>query len=178
MPNTTLKDESVLWSIYSEANALTEAKRFSKHSARDHVIAEMAAAYQIDPDSINRHEEPVLYTNVSKIIRLIFPKHARAAANLRREIARGDLPFNDALEIARGNAQTREDCRPQQRRVAPPPRFELGPLFSAVIAAASQAGYDSCDIVAAFNDALDEHDSNVALPQPNVAEPCAAALQL
>ena len=164
MSNATLKDTSVLWSIYSEVNAIAEEKRLPKHSARERVISDMAAAYQIDPDSINQREQPVLYTNVAKIMRLIFPKHARAAANLQREIDRGDLPFNDALEIARGNAQTREDCRPQQRRAspAPPPRFDLSPLFSAVIAAASQSGYESPDIAAAFNDALDEHESKDA----------------
>lgn len=124
-------------------------------------VAELMAVSRLRA-SPNQRDEPVLYTNVSKIIRLIFPKHARAAANLQREIARGDFPFNDALEIARGNAQTREDGRPQQRRAAPPPRFELGPLFSAVITAASQSGYNSSDIAAAFNDALDEHDSKDA----------------
>ena len=162
MSTTKLKDEAVLWNIYSESNAATKAERLSKRSARGHVISVMADIYQIPPESINEQEEPVLHANVSKIIRLIFPKDAGAAANLRREIDRGGLLFNDALAIANGNAQSREDCRPQARGVpvAPPPRFALVPLFDAIIAAAIEGGYDTAEIRSAFNDAVDNREDN------------------
>lgn len=160
MANPKLKDEAVLWNIFSESYAATKAERLSKRSARGHVISAMADVYQIPPESINEQEEPVLHANVSKIIRLIFPKDAGAAANLRREIDRGHLSFNDALAIADGKAQSREDRQPQARGVpaAQPPRFDLVPLFGAVIAAAGQAGYDSAGICAAFHEALDKHE--------------------
>jgi len=157
MSTPKLKDEAVLWNIYAESYAATKAERLSKRSARGHVISVMADLYQIPPESINEQEEPVLHGNVSKIIRLIFPKDAGAAANLRREIDRGHLPLSDALVIANGNAQSREECRPQVRGVPAdaPRQFALVPLFGAIIAAARQGGYDVAEIRSAFNDALD-----------------------
>lgn len=156
MSTPKLKDEAVLWNIYTESHAATKEERLSKRSARGHVISVMADIYQIPPESINEQEEPVLHANVSKIIRLIFPKDAGAAANLRREIDRGRLSFHDALVIANGNAQSREECSPQVRGVPADSlrRFALAPLFGAIVAAARQGGYETAEIRSAFNDAL------------------------
>ncbi len=162
MGNTTLKDESVLWNIFSEVSAAAEKEGLSRRAARQKVIFAMARAYGIPWHQIDQHDEPVLYSNVSKITRLIFPRDSRAEANLRREIARGGLAFNDALQIARGNANSRDDCRSGRAGVSVPstPKLELSALFYTLIRTASEAGYSAESIAAAFNEAVDEHEAD------------------
>lgn len=92
-------------------------------------------------------------------MRLIFPKGS-AEAKLRAEIARGGLGFNDALQIARGRAQTREECvRPQTPSATTEhPQLDLAPLFTAIITVATDAGYSASDISSAFNEAIKDHE--------------------
>lgn len=155
MANTTLKDESVLWTIYADVNAALGTELLTKRATRDRVIQRMADAYAIPPERINAHQEKALYPNVSKIMRLLFPKGRRAALNLQRELEGGGLGFNDALEIARGNADSREDCGSSSRPpVALAPTLDLSALFAAIVRAASDAGYPPAQIRAAFDKAM------------------------
>lgn len=160
MANTTLKGDSVLWKIYSEVSAAAKEKALSKSGARGAVTRAMADEYGIPASAINQYSEKVLYSNVSKITRLIFPSTSAAKANLQREIARGGLAFNDALLIARGKASTREECRSYRPDGFAPttPNLELSALFSALIRTAIEAGYSSQSIVSAFEEAFDAQD--------------------
>lgn len=157
MPNTTLQEESVLWSIYSKVKAATEAEGLSYHQARKRVIATMASSYNVQTWEINQHSETNMYPNVSKITRLIFPKPAAAATNLNRELQRGGLAFNDALVIARGNAATREECRkPTKTTATVRPAIDLSTLFVGIISSARQGGHTADEIKTAFQKALHE----------------------
>ena len=129
-----------------------KAQSLSKAAARKLAIDEIAAAYRISSARITVADEPVLYSNISKLIRLVFPKNGHAAANLERELRAGSLSFNDALEIARGHVLARRDRNKVQPRASDPEWLQHS--FAALIQAAVKEGQSNEVVEAAFTAAL------------------------
>lgn len=84
-----------------ELTALVNANGLTEKEARQLSILAMATAYEVEADSITMEGQPTIYANVSKVLRLVFPKTPAAAKALAKARAKG-VTVNNALEIARG----------------------------------------------------------------------------
>src|SRR5436190_1500414 len=136
--------DSVLWEITDLVAAATESESLTKAEALEHALGLMAERWQVPVEQINAVDDKTLYTLRSKIVRLVFPVSSFAAANLARERARGGLGFNDALELARGNAVSvaELEARPQNKQPrAAAHGVQLLTLVRAIVTAAREDGY-------------------------------------
>jgi hypothetical protein len=149
--------ESALWEITDSVAQFTETDSLSKPEARQHALNLIAKKWQVSAEQITGDDDPTLYTVLSKIMRLVFPVSTFAATNLARERARGALGFNDALELARGNATSvaELDAARQTRGTSSPKRgIELTSIVRFVVAEGRAAGYSDSEISAAIEDAI------------------------
>jgi hypothetical protein len=149
--------ESALWEITDSVAQLTETDSLSKSEARQHALNLIAEKWQVPVDHITGEDDPTLYTVLSKIMRLVFPVSTFAATNLARERTRGALRFNDALELARGNATNvaELDARRQTKGTSSPKGgIELTSILRFVVAEARAARYSDSEISAAIEDAI------------------------
>lgn len=160
MANTTLgsSKESVLWKLFHDVSTAAKAQSLSKADARELIIKEMAAAYRIPPSQLTAAGEPVLYANISKLLRLVFPKNTYAAANLERELLVGGLSFNEALELARGHVVTRRKRSSGDTIPRDPEDLQL--RFTSIIEAAVRDGMSIEEIQQVFAAAVEQRSSD------------------
>jgi hypothetical protein len=154
--------ESALWGITDSLARITETEALSKAEARQHALILIADKWQVPIEQITAEDDPTLYTILSKILRLVFPVSSFAGVNLARERARGAVRFNDALEIARGNAVTvaELETRRQTKETSPPERgIDLTSIARFVVVGARAAGYSDSEISAVIEDAIADNTS-------------------
>jgi hypothetical protein len=159
--NTRLPREEVLWKIFHNVHELLVAGDLTKAEARQRIHEQLAAVYEVPVENINAYEEATIYTIGSKILRLLFPVSGRARANLQAAMLKG-ISFNDALLIARGRYERREDiprAKTSVMNVEATKALPLAELLTSLVELAKRKGYTSEEIETALDDARDASDA-------------------
>ena len=161
--NTRLRDdEGVFWKIFSETKEELKARSFlnDRKLLRPKVLKRFADHYKVPVASINPNAEASIYTSVSLVMTLLFPRNKQAAQDLNREIERGKLAFMCAVEIARGKIRSREQYVQPGSTVIKKTAIELDNLLHSVCELASRHGYSREEISDALRMAKERLDEN------------------